>query len=141
MSVDVITLGPEGKLSDINAKIDYLMCCFFFSKASQSTLFYGSISSLPKIIQEAGSDEIRVREDLQTGLQKYLGIYFTRATVDVQIDPDVYPSISLQLNLIVSDAASIDTGGVSVGYSLLVNDSKLKSILNITASSYIYGAA
>lgn len=139
-STDVLTLGPEGRLSDINLKIDYLMCCFFFSKASQTVLFIDKISSLPKVIQAAGSDEIRVAQDMTDALQAFLSRNFEEVSVDIRVDQSVYPGISLQMNLMVSDTGSVRTGGTSVGYSLMINDSKLKSLLNITTNKSLIAA-
>lgn len=130
MSVNVITLGKEGKLEDPDLKIDYLMCCFFFSKAHQTTLFLGKITSLPQIIQQYGSSPNSIREAVETSLAAFLNKFFTTAAVEVTVE-DSEPGIKLQINAIVSDEASISPSSYSVGYSMLVKDSMLKSILNI----------
>lgn len=137
MSVDVITLGKEGFIADVDRKVDYLMCCFFFSKHSQSTLYRGNITSLTKQIQLYGSDEIDIVKELQQTLQDFLAKFFTSVTVEIKPD-ETDPGISLQIDAIVSDGTSIDINPTSVGYSLSINNSKLKSIVNIKTSETIY---
>lgn len=139
MSVDVVTLGKEGILSDVNLKIDYLMCCYFFSKYSQTTLYRGLISSLTKEIQLYGNDDIDITRELTTSLTAYLQKYFTSVKVDISVE-DHDPGINLQINAIVSDGDSIDSSPASVGYSLLTNDSKLRSIVNINTENVLYAA-
>lgn len=138
MSINVMTLGKEGVLRDPDLKIDYLMCCFFFSKYSQSTLFRGRVSSLMKLIQMYGNHPVSIQQELEASLQSFLAKWFTTASVSVNIDPDVDPGISLRINAIVSDEDSIDTDPRSVGYSLMTKDSMLKSIVNITNGKTIY---
>jgi len=140
MSVDVITLGKEGLIADVDRKVDYLMCCYFFSKHSQTTFYVGQISSLTKIIQMYGDDAIDVTRELQLDLQEYLQKFFTSVQVEIKAD-DTDPGISLQIDAIVSDGESINTNPTSVGYSLSINNSKLKSIVNMTNEVTVYNAA
>lgn len=140
MSVDVITLGKEGTIADVDRKVDYLMCCYFFSKHSQTTYYMGKISSLTKIIQMYGDDAIDVTRELQLDLQEFLQKFFTSVQVEISAD-DTEPGISLQIDAIVSDGESINTNPTSVGYSLSINNSKLKSIVNMTNEVTIYNAA
>lgn len=132
MSVNVITLGKEGKLEDPDKRIDYLMCSFFFSKYSQSTLYQGRISSLTKIIQEFGNNPVDIRGAVESKLQVFLAKYFTTASVECTVDEDGGSGIKLQINPIVSDTESLSPNSYSVGYSLLIKDSQLKSITNST---------
>jgi hypothetical protein len=140
MSVDVITLGKEGTIADVDRKVDYLMCCYFFSKHSQTTFYLGQVSSLTKIIQMYGDDAIDIQRELQLDLQEFLQKFFTSVQVEISVD-DVEPGISLQIDAIVSDGESINTNPTSVGYSLSINNSKLKSIVNMTNEVTIYNAA
>jgi hypothetical protein len=140
MSVDVITLGKEGTIADVDRKVDYLMCCYFFSKHSQTTYYMGKVSSLTKIIQMYGDDAIDVTRELQLDLQEFLQKFFTSVQVEIKAD-DTEPGISLQIDAIVSDGESINTNPTSVGYSLSINNSKLKSIVNMTNEVTIYNAA
>lgn len=130
MSVSVITLGKEGKLDDPDLKIDYLMNCYFFSKYSQSVLYAGKVTSLTKVIQEFGNNPGSIKREIEDTLQTFLAKFFTTASVEVTAE-DGEPGIKLQINAIVSDGDSISPNSYSVGYSLMVKDSVLKSILNI----------
>lgn len=137
MSKNLISLGKENTISDIDRKIDYLMCCFFFSKYSQSTLYRARISSLPKIIQLYGNDPVYLRKTTEDVLQSFLGRFFTSAAVEVSAT-EVDSGIELQISAIVSDAEAITPNSRSVGYSLLTKDSKLRSILNLSSNTSIY---
>lgn len=139
MSVRVITLGKEGLVSDVDRSIDYVMCCFFFSKFSQSTLYSGKVTSLTKIIQLYGDDPVMIRKEIEAELQKFLGRYYTTVTVEVTIeDSGDDPSINLLINAIVSNGDSISPNSTSVGYSLATKNSILKSIVDVTNGDTIY---
>lgn len=141
MSVDVITLGKAGVLKDPDAKIDYLMCCYFFTKYSQTTLFPGMLTSLTKTIQMYGNDPISIRREIQSDLSNFLKKFFTTAAVEVKIeDSGDDPGINLLIDAIVSDGDSIIPSSRSVGYSLMTKDSTLKSIVDVTNGKTIYSA-
>lgn len=139
MSVPIASLGKEGFTHDIDRKIDYLMCCYFFSKHSQSTLYRKGIVSLSKDIQQHGNNEYNFREAVENSLKVFLTKYFTTTSVDVRIiDNGDEPGIKLQIEAIVSDGDSITPNSVSVGYSLLTRDSALKTIINLIDETTLY---
>lgn len=137
MSKNLISLGDENTINDIDRKIDYLMCCFFFSKYSQSTLYRGNVSSLPKIIQMYGDDPVYLRKTTEDVLQSFLGRFFTSVSVEV-VANQKDSGIELQISAMVSDAESTTPNSRSVGYSLLTKDSKLRSILDLNSNTTIY---
>lgn len=131
MSTSILGLGKEGVISDIDVKIDYLMCCFFFAKHSQSTLYRNSISSLSKIIQQYGDDDLTISGEVQSELQKYLAKFFTTALVIVSVEDDGDdPGINLKVEATVTDSNASGTVSTSIGYALMTRDSALKSIIN-----------
>lgn len=133
MSVAVVTLGPQGIIRDINKAIDYLMCCFFWSKFSQSTIYRGRVTSLTKIIQMKSTDATGLRLDIESKLTTFLQRWFTSVQVTVtEEDNGIDPGIKLQIDAIVSTEGDINSNSVSVGYSILTRDSKLKELINIS---------
>lgn len=133
MSVAVVTLGPQGIIRDIDKAIDYQMCCFFWSKFSQSTLYRGRVTSLTKIIQMNSTDGTGLRVDIENKLSVFLRRTFPGVQVVVtEEDGGDDPSIKLQINAIVSTESDVSANPVSVGYSLLVRDSKLKELINLS---------
>lgn len=134
MSVSLITLGREGIISDPAKKIDWLMCCFFFSKHSQTTMMLGKVISLTKIIQNNTDNPVTLKAALQEQLSRFLSVAFVRVQVDVQTsnmedEGEGSGGLSVSLDVIVSDEESGDGGSISVGYALTYQSTVLKEIL------------
>lgn len=141
MAKKVATLGAEGFVEDINLKIDYLMCCYFYSKFKQSTLYRDKIVSLSKTLQLHGHDAIDAKNAIQADLQDYLGKHFTTAQVEVlNMTKDNDPSINLQIEAIVSEQGSVEGNSVSVGYSIFSKNSMLKQLINRSNGTTMYSA-
>jgi hypothetical protein len=141
MSITVLTLGKAGGVQDIDLKIDYLMCSYFFSKYSQTTYFAGNIKSLTKIIQQYGNDPFAIASELKKDIYNFLSLGFTNVSIDVTLDTTTTgPGINLLINGIVSDGDSIDVDSRSIGYSLSTKDSNLKSILDIVNDTTVYSS-
>lgn len=132
MAANIITLGREGVISDPAKIIDWLMCCFFFSKHSQTTLMFGKVTSLTKILQMHTDDPSGLRETLQRRLTAFLERAFTRVQVDVStatLEEEGKGGISVSLDIIVSNEGDINRGTISVGYSLTYQSTVLREIL------------
>ncbi|MNQ29612.1 hypothetical protein D3C85_429270 [compost metagenome] len=139
MATKVATLGKAGCVEDIDLKIDYMMCCYFFSKYSQTTYFKDNVHSLTKVIQQFGNDPFAIAEKLKQDLYSFLSEGFTSVTLDVTLDTTtVGPGISLLIEGIVSDGDSIDVDSRSIGYALTAKDSMLKTILNTNSGNTLY---
>jgi hypothetical protein len=139
MSTSILGLGKEGVITDIDVKIDYLMCSFFFAKHSQSTLYRNSITSLAKIIQLYGDDDLTIPGEIQTELQKFLARFFTSAQVTVDVEPDGDdPGINLRIEAVVTDSTASGTTTTSIGYALTARESALKSIVNVSNGTIVY---
>lgn len=138
-TTSILGLGKEGVITDIDIKIDYLMCSFFFAKHSQTTLYRNNITSLAKIIQLYGDDDLTIPGEVQTELQKFLARFFSSATVSVSVENDGDdPGINLKVEATVTDNTASGTTTTSVGYALTTRDSALKSIVNVNTSSVVY---
>lgn len=139
MSTSILGLGKEGVIADIDIKIDYLMCSFFFAKHSQTTLYRDNVTSLAKIIQLFGDDDLTISGEVQSELQKFLAKFFSSATVVVTVEDDGDdPGISLKVEASVTDSTAAGSASTSVGYSLTTRDSALKSIVNVSNGIVVY---
>lgn len=139
MSTSILGLGKEGVISDIDIKIDYLMCSFFFAKHSQTTLYRNNITSLAKIIQLYGDDDLTIPGEIQSELQKFLAKFFSSASVNVSVENDGDdPGINLKVEATVTDSTAAGITSTSVGYALTTRDSALKSIVNVSNGTIVY---
>lgn len=86
----VPTLTLAGWKKEIREKADALISYFFYSDASQSNIYLGNVTSLPKIIEQYGNDEVRIRSEMESQLNRYLSRYFEYVDVntDVKIPED-----------------------------------------------------
>ncbi len=86
MTIVVPTLSIEGFVSDIAGMTDRLMSYFFTSKYSQSTEYYGNITSLPYIVQKYGNDITALPIQTEKRLTDYLSRHFEQVTVDARCE-------------------------------------------------------
>lgn len=137
MVAQVATLGQDGVCQDVGKVLDYICCCFFLTQKSQGTLFR-NLSSLPALIQEFGNNEVNMRSSIKDALDTFLRRYFVTVSVDVSVVEDSYPGISLQIEVIVSNTTDLENNGVSLGYSLLTENSQLKRIVRLNNGTALY---
>lgn len=141
MAKKVATLGMEGFLEDINLKIDYLMCCYFYSKFKQTTLYRGRVVSLSKTLQMNGHDAVDAKNAIQADMQGFLEKFFTTTQVEVlNLTKESDSGINLQIDAIVSEQGSVEGNSVSVGYSVFSKNSMLKQLINRSNGTVIYSA-
>ena len=76
-------LGPDGWVTSAQKKLDYLMAHVYAADASQSALFTGMVSSIPKIIKEKQG----VLEQAQVEIEDLLTTYFKRYFNKVEVQP------------------------------------------------------
>lgn len=135
MVTRVATLGMKGFVEDIDEQIDYLMCCFFYSKYSQTILFRTRITSLPKIVQMNYNDANGIRTEMKRALEAFLNRSFASSEVTViETSNDDDPGINLQITAIVSRETATGTISTSIGYALTVRDSKLRQLVNLNSN-------
>lgn len=72
----------SGYIYDPGKKFDRLMSDFFEAEYSQSYLFYGSIASLPWLVQTYQSDETVLAQKIRSTLMTYLEKYFDSVEVE-----------------------------------------------------------
>lgn len=114
MAIEVPTLSSAGWLSGPAEKIDRLMSYYFTSERSQSTLFAGSVVSLPYHLQKYSHDEGTLREVIRDALRDYLEPHFDQVVVNIRTDvpnPDDPGRINLTFDVeLVQDGVRYSAG-------------------------------
>jgi len=82
----VPSLTLAGWKKEIREKADTLIAYFFYSDASQSNIYLGNITSLPKIIEQYGNEEDTIRSEMEEQMSRYLQRYFDVVEVDVSVN-------------------------------------------------------
>lgn len=99
------SIDLDGWVAEVGQKLDRLMADFYCAEYSQDYVFYGSISSLPYIIQQNSGDMSQTAIKIRSTLEQYLMKYFENVYVEcseVISDTDGIEGI-LNLYLEVSD--------------------------------------
>lgn len=124
------TLSSSGFVNGIAEKADRLMSYYFTSEASQSNLYRGEITSLPKQIQLLGNDESGLASRIRVELERLFGYYFD--AVEFEVITDVpNPTDPNRINVTIS-ATLIDNGQqYSLGRLINVVDSQIARIIDI----------
>lgn len=78
-------LGPDGWVTSAQKKLDYLMAHVYAADASQSALFTGMVSSIPKIIKEKQGVLDQAQVEIEDLLTTYFKRYFNKVEVSVYI--------------------------------------------------------
>lgn len=88
MGSNIPSLSTAGWIASVGQKAEYVLGCFITSEFSQSTLFFGNITSLPHLIKEYGKDidelTLKTKEQLTNIFSRY---FDSNVTVNVKIDP------------------------------------------------------
>lgn len=120
------TLTAKGFVTSMVDMMSLAMNYFFVSRYSQSTLYRGSVASLPYIIQQGSGDEIAIRSVMEEELNKYLRRIFDAASVSVTTT-DTGTGISVNIT------GTVTNNNVTENYAYLVKTSsnRVLSIINV----------
>lgn len=72
----VPSLSTSGWVESLIEKTDILLSHFFLADYHQSSLYKGSVTSLPWIIANYGNDQIKVTDKMRIALEQYFSRYF-----------------------------------------------------------------
>ena len=109
-------LGPGAWVTDPLKQLDLLLSHALESDYSQSTIYQGKIFSIPFIIASHQQDEVRLVEEINTGLANYLGRYFESTDVNCTVG-EVNDDGTYGLNL----SAKVKRNGISYGIERLAD--------------------
>lgn len=123
------SLDSAGWITGIQEKADALMAYSFASRASQSVIYAGQITSLPAIIQEFGHNQSTLSSEIQRRYDAYFRTYF--ATVKVDVDVSSVESNEAILDIKLSVIITSDGTNYSLGRLVRTANKKIQSITPI----------
>lgn len=118
------TLGAWIESPDKQA--DHLLSCFYTSDNLQSTVSFGSVYSLPYLIQRYGKDPLALQTNTREQLELLLGTVFEVQLLDVKVNTkeNTPNELAIQINCVVTT----DGREVSLGNMLRYVNGSLREI-------------
>ena len=101
-------LGPLGWTNSTLLTLDHLMSDFFIAEFSQTSLFYGQITSFPYLLQKYRDDPTGLTRATQESLLNYFRHYFNNVVVECSLlNPEtVENNLSMSIYAEVTDATN-----------------------------------
>lgn len=87
MTIALPLLSSIGTPATPEALLDYLLAHALASDYSQSTLFYGKVTSIAYIVATYGNRPVVLMDNMREALTRYLEPYFVSLDVTVQQKP------------------------------------------------------
>ena len=106
MDTTLPTLTLSGFVKDKNTIMRKQFEYFKASEFSQSTTFYGNISSLPYIIEQYNDDDIRLKSEICDTLTKLYKRYFDTVSVKASLDYKDDNSYDILIEIAATDNGS-----------------------------------
>lgn len=130
MSVAVPTLSTEGWVKDVTGKADRLMSYFLVSDFSQTAFYPGTISSLPYLVQQYGSNAFEIEQRTRDTLYELFQRYFDGVEVQVSTETPS-PEEPNKINLTISATVVSEGKAYSLGRLINVNNNLIQQIINL----------
>lgn len=83
--IAVPTLSSLGMVTDSASKFDRLLAHAFAADYNQSYVFAGSVTSIARILQQAGTDGKKLISGMQDALLSYFNKYYDSVTVQCKL--------------------------------------------------------
>jgi hypothetical protein len=128
----VPVLGTQSFVYDSANKFNQLLSDFYLSDYNQTQLYPGQVTSLPRILQQAGSDYATAVSKIQSLFSNYLSRYYdgnNSVQVSVVDDTAVGRKDQLILKLVVS--LTEDSQQVTYGYLLKTANAMIEEVVRI----------
>jgi len=103
MNTVLPTLSLSGFVKDNNTIMRKQFEYFKASEYSQSTTFYGNISSLPYLIEQHNDDDIRLKSEIANTLTILYKRYFDKVSVEVRLDYKDDNSYNILIDIIAKN--------------------------------------
>lgn len=84
MTLKLGTLSDKSWLGSSPELLIQVFSYFILSEYSQSTIYYGNITSMPKILETSGHDINAFITELKDNLGRLLSRYFTKISIEVK---------------------------------------------------------
>lgn len=125
----VPTLSPHGWVHGTAEKVDFLLAHFFETEANQSYIFYGSVTSIQALIEQAMHDMFQLCKLIKDRLGDFLKRYFDAVVIECSEQEATPGSNRTDIRLFVQ---VIDDGKeYSVGQLLREKNSKFTRVVNL----------
>lgn len=129
-TVVVPCLGSLGWTSDLKNKFDLLLGHFFVSDYKQTHLYYGNVSSLPRIMEQAGNLLDPALAMVKDALDAYLRRYYDSVNVETSVAPQLQ-TFSISQGMLIK--VGVTVGGVTENYNIIFKsvDGKMTEIIHL----------
>ena len=133
----LMTLGPEGVITDPYVGLNYIMSCFFFSLKSQTDLYQNHVISLSNLIKQSGDSSTAMARLLEEKLSELLSRHYDSVVIEVEaVEEGV--DIHLSVRGTVTTTDSQGDRRIDLGYGLTVANDTFKKIVDHLNSQVIY---
>jgi hypothetical protein len=105
--IPVPSLDTRGFITDGVTKFSMLMAHIFIADYNQTSLYPGMVTSLPKIIEQAGQDPSTIAATIQQAISSYLSAYYHSSTVVVNIPNADLSALKVNVDIQVEDEGTV----------------------------------
>ncbi len=127
----VPTLSTQGYVSDSANRFAQLFANFYLADYNQTYVFDGRITSLTRLLQQAGSDTDKLVETVQSDLTFYLNNHYDKVNVSVTVEDDTEKGHGDQLILKVMVTVFEEAKQRQYGYLLRTANALLQEVVNL----------
>lgn len=129
--IPVPVMGTQSLVSDSANKFFQLMSDLYVSDYNQTQLYPGNVTSLARLIQQAGTDGNKAATIIQSALSVYFSRYYDGCRVDVTVEDDV--NSGRQDQLVLRLKIGVQEQGVNQVYDYMVKstNSMLDELIRI----------
>lgn len=127
----VPTLSTQGYVSDSANRFAQLFSNFYLSDYNKTLVFAGEISSLPRLLQQAGNDENKLAESVQSEFSNFLSNHYEKSSVVVTVLEDTDKGHGDQLILKIEVTVYEDMVQRQYGYLLRTANAMLQEVVKL----------
>lgn len=129
--IPVPVMGTQSLVSDSANKFFQLMSDLYVSDYNQTQLYPGKVTSLARLIQQAGSDGSKAATLIQSALSVYFSRYYDGCRIDVTVEDDT--DAGRQDQLVLRLKIGVQEQGVSQVYDYMIKstNSMLDELIRI----------
>ena len=130
----LVSLSSQGWITSLEHQADRMFAYFVTSEYSQSVLYYGSVRSLPWLVQKYGNDRTDFRREVKNALDNLFSFYDNVLTEVTLVEGD---DDSNQFSVNVSCVLTYQSQEYSLARQLQIADNRVKKIIDISNGVYV----
>lgn len=116
--IPVPVMGTQSLVSDSSNKFFQLMSDLYVSDYNQTQLYPGKVTSLARLMQQAGNDANKAVLLIQSALSVYFSRYYAGCNIEVTAQDD--PSPDRQDQIILNLKIGVQEEGVGANYDYVL---------------------